>query len=401
MPDQFIEKREITWGSRIKGALVGVLVGFALFIGSFHLLSWNEGRAIDRATTLSEAQKIMVMGDPAKIDAQNEGKLVYLSGLLDTAATLEDPTFKISEKALRLHRSVEMYQWEETHETRTTKTANGGESEETTYSYNKVWSKSSLPSNRFKVQTGHENPTSWPYQTQTFFASPVFIGPYSIEKDLASQLHNTTPYPLTEETYQRLDKNMRSQFQLVNLTYLMGDSQNPKIGDIRISFELLAPSTVSLLGKQTGALVGAYAMKKGSISLLEEGVVGPEMLIRHAEMENALITWGLRFLGFGMMWFGLYLFLRPLVVLGSFFPFLGDLLSFGASLIATIIALPASLVTIALAWLAVRPLLGGGLLGLAALLFLLGLFMRAKIKGAAPATNPFEPQSPTSPHKMS
>ncbi len=378
--DQFTETTTASWGDRIKGAFLGVLVGIALFVASFYLLTWNEGRSIDRATTLAEAKKIIVIGDPAKIDPQNEGKLLYLSGLLDASTPIKDTAFGITEKALQLQRIVQTYQWAESHETRTTKAANGGENQETTYSYDKVWREGLVPSRSFKHPTGHQNPSFSPYSSLSLFASPVFLGPYTIGQDLASQLHGLTPYPLTEETYQALEENMKAQFHLANSEYVTGDTQNPKIGDIRISYKVLMPQIICLLGKQTGNLIGTYAMKNGTVSLIETGVVGPEMLVRHAEMENGLMTWGLRLLGTGMMWFGLLLFLRPLVVIGSFVPFLGELLSVGSGLIATMIALPASLVTIALAWLAFRPLIGGGLLGLAALLFLSLPFIRAKTK---------------------
>ena len=44
MQDQFTEVTTKGWGSRILNSIKGVLVGFLMFIVSFGVLYWNEGR---------------------------------------------------------------------------------------------------------------------------------------------------------------------------------------------------------------------------------------------------------------------------------------------------------------------------------------------------------------------
>ena len=47
--DRFTEVTQQSWFSRITGAVKGILVGLVLFVVSFPLLFWNEGRAVQTA----------------------------------------------------------------------------------------------------------------------------------------------------------------------------------------------------------------------------------------------------------------------------------------------------------------------------------------------------------------
>src|SRR5262249_40969967 len=81
-----------------------------------------------------------------------------------------------------------------------------------------------------------------------------------------------------------------------------------------------------------------------------------------AQRQNTVITWILRAVGFGMMWFGLSLLLRPLSVVAGVLPILGSIVGFGTGLVAGLVALPCAALTVAMAWIAYRPVLGIGLM---------------------------------------
>src|ERR1700678_565941 len=108
-------------GSRLGKSCLGVVIGIVLFLISFPLLFWNEGRAVHRARTLAEGKAAGVDVSPDKVDEANEGKLVHVSGEATPAEppleTLTDPVFGVSAKALELKRTVEIYQWTETTKT--------------------------------------------------------------------------------------------------------------------------------------------------------------------------------------------------------------------------------------------------------------------------------------------
>jgi hypothetical protein len=71
-----------------------------------------------------------------------------------------------------------------------------------------------------------------------------------------------------------------------------------------------------------------------------------------------MATWLLRLLGFLLMYGGLKKVFGPLGVLADVLPFLGSLVRMGTGLLSFLIALPCSLVTIAIAWIVYRPVLG-------------------------------------------
>ena len=87
--------------------------------------------------------------------------------------------------------------------------------------------------------------------------------------------------------------------------------------------------------------------------------------------ENVVRTWLFRGLGFLLMAFGIGLVFNPLAVLADVIPFLGDMLRMGTGLFAAVTAAALSLLTIAVAWLVYRPLLGIGLTLAAAVLLIL------------------------------
>ena len=53
MADRFTEVTRTGWGKRIGQSLSGALIGGLMFLGSFALLWWNEGRAIGEARALA------------------------------------------------------------------------------------------------------------------------------------------------------------------------------------------------------------------------------------------------------------------------------------------------------------------------------------------------------------
>ena len=140
MSDSFTEVTTKSWGSRIGESIKGVLFGLVLVVGSCIFLFWNEGRAVQTERSLTEGASLVVPVDPSRVDPANDGKLVHLSGDLKPGAPLTDPDFTVSATALRLARTVEMYQWKEESKSETRKNVGGSEETVTTYEYVRTWS---------------------------------------------------------------------------------------------------------------------------------------------------------------------------------------------------------------------------------------------------------------------
>jgi hypothetical protein len=140
MPDIFTETTTQSWGSRFGYSLIGVVFGFIIFIASFGVLFRNEGNAVRQQQALNEGKDSLVVLSSNSVDPTNEGKLVYISGTANSNEVLKDSSFGIKANALKLKRTVTMYQWKERTSTKTTKNLGGSETTTTTYNYGQDWS---------------------------------------------------------------------------------------------------------------------------------------------------------------------------------------------------------------------------------------------------------------------
>lgn len=108
--DSYTVTSSTGWFGRIGGAIKGVLFGLVMIVVSFPVLFLNEGRAVKTQKTLEEGSKSVVTISPETVDANNDGKLVYVTGGAAVEGFLTDPEFNVSSQAVSLRRKVEMYQ---------------------------------------------------------------------------------------------------------------------------------------------------------------------------------------------------------------------------------------------------------------------------------------------------
>jgi hypothetical protein len=365
-----------SWGERLIDSIKGVVIGIVLFIVSFPLLFWNEGRAVDTARALDEGSKnVIAVPSADKVDPANEGKLVHLTAEATTTENLEDKEFLISEKAIYLGRNVEMYQWKEDKHTKSEKQLGGGEKEITEYTYNRVWSKDVIPSGGF-AESGHSNPSTKPFDDGKWQAKKVTLGAFDLSLGLVSTLINKGKNRRAVETADlaRLPTELKDELKVNNGQFYKGkEPGSPQIGDTRIEFEVVKPQTVSIVAKQTGSTFEPYktSSAKHTIELLDIGTKSAEAMFEEAVAENNMLTWILRLVGFILMAVGIFLVINPLVTVADVVPFIGNLLGAGAALFALLLSLPLTLATISVGWVFYRPLIGVPLL-LGAIALLVG-----------------------------
>ena len=165
MSDGFTEVTSTGWLQRLGQSFIGVLIGIVIFIISFPLLFSNEGRAVRTAQALAEGEKKVVSVSADKVDPANQDRLVHVSGLATTEQELRDPAFGVAQKAIRLQRTVEMYQWVEKKEESRRKKFGGREETVTNYTYSKEWSRELVKSQNFRQAADHQNPTEMPFRS--------------------------------------------------------------------------------------------------------------------------------------------------------------------------------------------------------------------------------------------
>lgn len=358
----FTETTSVSWFGRIARSLKGILAGIVLLPLSIVLHSWNEGRAVTTAKSLKEGAAAVVSVQPDAVLAANEGKLIHLSGEVRTSEEIREPLFGLTVEALRLKRVVEMHQWKESKRSETRKKFGGGEETVTHYSYEKVWSGELIKSSEFKEQAGHENPARFPVSSVTTITPHATLGAFAIPETLVRKMTGDSPVRPTEECLKQLPNEMKAKLNGETI-YLGANPEAPAIGDARVSFQALMPAPFSFLAQQQGNSLAPYQTKAGrEIERVDSGNLSAELMFQRAESENTALTWGLRLAGFFVMLIGFSLLLNPLKILADVVPFIGSIVGFGTGLISLILAFVGSVIAIAVAWLAVRPLLGGSLL---------------------------------------
>lgn len=374
--DTFTEVEDESWGSRIVGSLGKVVMGILLFLTGFPVLFLNEGRAVKTAKSLAEGASSVISVSVDKTAPENMGKLVHISGKAVTDEPIKDDLFGISTPgALKIKRTVEMYQWQEKVSTKTRKKLGGGRRKIKTYSYHKKWSSSAIDSSHFK-KANHNNPGPLPYKSKTFSAKKVALLPsgatgksipanaFLLSPALIGQINSFSALRLDNAAYAQLPSSIKDSFRLLDGQLYRGrSSSQPAIGDLRVSFEKVEPQTVSIVAKQTPEGLQSYKTSVGgTIEELALGQVSADKMFQAMQKRNTIFTWILRLAGFLLMLFGLSCIFSPLAVLADVIPFLGDLLRLGTGLVALVISAPLALITISVAWIFYRPLLGVGLL---------------------------------------
>ncbi len=357
----FTETTSKSWFTRIKEALIKIVIGLILIVASIVLLFWNEGRAINTYRALVEGAGLVVDVDSAAPDTANEGKLVHISGSVTPGGTVEDSQFGISaDGAVGLSRSVEMYQWVEKQESKTEKKFGGGEETVTTYSYSKEWSDRHVDSSDFKQPDGHQNP-DMPVASERFEVPDAKVGGFTIKGEDIAPLGDASPVKLSQENVDAFNAFFGDN-RPVKLAqggiYAGANPSSPSVGDLKITYMRGDLKEASFVGKQTGEGLGPYAATNGhEIFLSAAGKVPAQQMFKDAEDANVIITWLVRVGGLFMMLIGFSMTFSILSVLADVIPFLGSLVAFGTGTMALLLTLVVGPVVIALGWFAYRPLL--------------------------------------------
>lgn len=366
MSDSVTVTSSQSWLSRLMDSIKSVLVGLALFVVSFPVLFWNEGRAVRTARSLEEGAGAVVSVPADSIQAAHEGKLVHVSGPVSTQP-LTDPDLGVRADGVKLIRRVEMYQWKEEEKREKKKKLGGGEETVTTYTYEKAWSSDLIDSASFQQSGGHENPGAFPLPAHTVVADPVHVGAFTLSSEQVDQLDEAQGLPVTDATLQAVPEPWRSEVKVSESRFYLGaDPAAPQVGDARISFEVVKPATASLVGVQTGQTFAAFQAEAGdTILLVEEGTRTAAEMFQAAQAANTFLTWMVRAGGFLLMFLGLLAVFKPISVFADVVPLFGTMLGAGLGIFAFLIAAALSIITIAVSWIFVRPVLAIALLGLA------------------------------------
>ena len=420
---QFQTTSSQSWLSRIGGAIKGIFIGLILFVVGFPILWLNEGDAVHNTNALNELQKVTIDVGTPEIKAENEGKPVFMTGPAATQDVLTDAVFGISENAIRLTREVEIYQYVEHEHSETKKKMGGGTETVTTYTYEPGWVQAPIASNTFadpEARNKCRNVGIMRFQNDEMKATNVSFGAFKFGPEIISKIGGSKTYQFAPDfqmppQMKALGARIEGEYvivpytapatvtasavgQAVNAVAGNGDPnaagqavanavvQQPvtQIGDLRVKFTISKPHDVSLIAVQKGDTFTDYKAKNGKTQFLFlDGAHTATDLFEAKAASNKMKRWLFRVIGFMVMFIGLSMVFRPLSVLADVIPFLGTIVGKGTGFVAFIIAAICSLVTIAIAWIAYRPILGISLLVVAGVCVY--LFISKKKAAAAQA----------------
>ena len=360
MGDNYTEYEHTGFLGNMGNSFGNMLFGFVLFLASFVVLWWNEGRAVDRYLTLETGQKNLVK--TTKFEAKNDGKLVFVTGMTDVKTPAIDADFNVqNNKALKIYRRVEMYQWDESKSTRKQKNLGGSTTKKTTYSYDKVWSTRHIDSNSFnqKYRDKYKNPST-KSPSKSYYAKGAKVKGYSLNSkqiELLDDLKNMQ-VPKTVKFPAKMANKAKNNGSFIFISRSGNSSiSNPQVGDYKISFQYLPAQNISVIGEQSDGGFTEYTTKTGDLLEVRAGKMKAEKIFQQASSENETLTWILRGVGVLAMTFGLAMCASPLQALFNIIPFFGSMVGAITGLFALIVALALSSITIAIAWMAHRPML--------------------------------------------
>lgn len=366
-------------GRRTRGVFAGVIFGLLLVPGSIILHAWNEYRTIHRTRGLKEALRDVVSVDADRIATEQNGKLVHVAGLAHTDDVLVDDEFGIRENAVHLKRTVEMYQWVESKHERDGKK---------TYDYDLKWKEGRERSESFHRKNGYTNPPLKFSETESS-ASDVTVGSYHLNTTLRDQMDFWRPIELNEAAIREVRKSDANQFVVSeNQLFWSAESPNPdspELGDHRISFKHVLPGDVSLMAKLKGESFATYNTSNGEpIERLYEGLMDAGQVIGNLKTENTLLAWGIRVGGTFLCVLGVSMLFGPAKSLFSWIPLVGEVTGFLFFVVALLIGMTISLLTISISWIAVRPLLGITLLAIAGV----GIYFLVRVRKSVQNESP-------------
>jgi len=321
MPNQFTTTTTTGYGSRIISSIQGVVIGLILFVASFGLLYWNEGR-VDLSSIAKTATEISATS--VSSDSSLNGKLISATGIFNSNEIIGDNLFLKPDKFIATARKVEMYSWVEKSESHSKKNVGGSETTNTTYTYTRSWEENPQNSSNFKYPEGHEN-SQKTLSSITSKAQNATVGAYQVEMSsvtlpqftkLQLNQQNTTlsqDAVLANDSYIFIGKNTSSVFD------------NPQIGDLRVSYSVLYPGkTATIFGKLDNGSISPYSDKNNNqLYRIFSGTRDEAISTLHSE--HTLLLWILRVVGFLMMWFGLMALFGPISVLLDILPIFGTL----------------------------------------------------------------------------
>ena len=356
--DQYRTVEHQGYFQRLKNSVAGVLIGIILFVVSLIVLWKNEGNLAREKAALKEIAAATVPGAIDEATESTIGKPTHLVGEISSEEQIGDPGYLAPGDYLKLRRQAEMYQWVEEERSETREKMGGGSETVKTYTYTTKWQSGRVDSGSFQKTEGHQNPEP-EFGYEDFAVSESSFGAWN-GNDVLDHLWPDEQLELSDEL---LDPEMTGGERKGNFIYFRLDPESitDRVGDERISWEVLYSDTFSVIAKhETENRLSVIVTSNGKEKfLVEPGTKSAAELLASEANAQSLLAWLLRLLGFILMWIGLGLTLAPVATLLSIIPVAASIGRFAIGVITFSVALGLSVTTIIISWVAHNPIVLG------------------------------------------
>lgn len=193
--------------------------------------------AVTERGELLRRQALAGRGAATSVPAGPQGRMLRVSGPLTVVEAPRDADFNLSVATPVLTRHVEMFQWREVRLG-------------AAVHYEMDWSEQPQDSSRFAQPKGHANPAAFPLHSERIDAGLVRVGGYALDPVLLHGLPGSEPVAPDPA---HLPPNLAASFSAYQGRLVTSaDPAQPRLGDVRVSWEAVPLQTVTILARQQG-----------------------------------------------------------------------------------------------------------------------------------------------------
>ena len=178
MSDKITLTENISYGSRLKSALSGLIIWPILIVISCLILWNNEYNSANTISNVEQWRKNVNETSSTSINKELDWKFIHTFWPI-SGENLSDISFGITVSWAILERKVKMYQWKEESSSKTQENLWWSETKTTTYTYTKEWSDSKIDSSSFNQINWHENISNWQYESSKIKSKIIKVWDFS------------------------------------------------------------------------------------------------------------------------------------------------------------------------------------------------------------------------------
>jgi hypothetical protein len=294
-------------------SILGVVTGVVLVLLACGLAWLTETVAVDATRAFARGGGGVVSVAADRVDPTYEGRLVHVTGRTRPTPPARDVEFLVTSDALKLVRTVEMYQWLQTE---TSSFDRDRDKKLGPYRYHSGWADHAVDSSAFWSPHGHQNPGPLPWPSQTLVPERVTLGAFTLSREVLDQITSSERLPLPASHTSALPPTLGLRVWDGAL-HTGGNPHDPAIGDVRVTFTIVPARDITVVAKQVGATFKPFPTDDGrSILLVGDGTRTAARMIGIERAGSRIGGWIINTVEVLVLWLAFAILLRPFVKAG-------------------------------------------------------------------------------------